>query len=191
MSSETYAYPYSTGYGSFTGYYNYDNSDTDTTSDDSTDSELNYIDGSETSEELVGTAGDDGIGGYAGDDYLYGEDGNDQLIGVDLTVFGAGEIDYLSGGAGADGFGLGTSDQAFYIEEGADDFGIISDYSAEEGDTIFVYGTAEDYELVPLELEDGNAVGIFYQGEAIGLVADNPDLSLSTDFVFWDETSDV
>jgi hypothetical protein len=52
-----------------------------------------------------------------------------------------------------------------------------------------VYGTAEDYELVPIE--DTDAVGIYYQGEGIGIVAENPDLDLSTDFLFLDETSDV
>jgi hypothetical protein len=80
------------------------------------------VEGDETSEELVGTAGDDGIMGYAGDDDLYGEEGNDVLIGTDSTVFGAGEIDYLTGGAGEDIFVLGTTEQAFYIEEGADDW---------------------------------------------------------------------
>jgi Ca2+-binding RTX toxin-like protein len=172
-----------------TDYDEYEDTDTDTTPDDSTDSELNYIDGDETSEELVGTAGDDGISGYAGDDTLYGEDGNDALIGADLTVFGAGEIDYLSGGTGGDGFLLGTTEQALYVEEGVDDLAVILDYSAEEGDLIFAYGTAEDYELVPID--DTDAVGILYQGEAIGIVAANPDFDLSTDLYFWDETSDV
>jgi Ca2+-binding RTX toxin-like protein len=175
----------------------------DTTIDDDTtvDDEPNVIDGDDTSEELVGTAWNDVIDGYAGDDILYGEDGDDDLYGgdgnddlyggdgfdilqgADSIDFGAGEIDYLTGGAGSDGFILGSTEQAFYVEEGADDFAIIDDYSLAEDDLIVVYGTAEDYELVTLD--DANAVGIFYQGEAIGVVLENLDLSLSTDFYFF------
>jgi hypothetical protein len=167
----------------------YEYEDTDISSDDSTDSELNYIHGDETSEELEGTDGDDGISGYAGDDDLYGEDGNDVLIGTDLISLGAGEIDYLIGGEGEDLFLLGTSDEAFYVEEGADDFARIFDYSADEGDWIFAYGTAEDYELVPID--DSDSVEILYQGEMVGLVDDYPDLDLSNDFIFWDEIADA
>jgi Ca2+-binding RTX toxin-like protein len=159
--------------------------------DDSTDSEVNFIKGDQTSEELVGTNKDDDIVGYAGDDDLYGEKGNDLLIGVDFTNFGAGEIDILTGGAGEDIFSLGTEEQAFYVEEGAEDFAIISDYSLKEGDVIIAYGSAKDYELIPLEDDNNNAVGIFYKGEAISVVEDNLDLDLSTDFLFWDETSDA
>lgn len=163
--------------------------DTETSSDDSTDSELKYIDGDETSEELEGTNGDDNIIGYAGDDDLYGEDGSDLLIGTDLISLGEGEIDYLNGGDGEDFFLLGTADEAFYVEEGVDDLALIADYSAEEGDWIVAYGTAEDYELVAID--DTDSVGILYQGETIGLVADNPDLDLSNDFIFWDEISET
>lgn len=169
--------------------YEYEYADPETSLDDSTDSELNFIHGDETSEELDGTSKDDGIFGYAGDDDLFGYAGDDVLIGVDFTDFGAGEIDLLTGGTGEDIFSLGTEEQAFYIEEGIDDFAIISDYSLEEGDIIIAYGAAEDYELVPIEDED--SVAIFYQEEAIGYVEDYPDLDLSTDFIFWDEISDV
>jgi Ca2+-binding RTX toxin-like protein len=163
--------------------------DINTSSDDSTDSDFNYIEGDKISETLEGTDGNDGIVGYAGDDDLYGEDGNDVLMGTDVIALGAGEIDALSGGEGEDLFLLGSSDGAFYTEVGADDFAIISDYSAEEGDRIFAYGTAGDYELV--SIDDTGSVEIRFQGEMIGLVEDNPDLNLSDDFVFWDETADA
>lgn len=187
--------------------FEYEYTDTETSLDDSYDSELNFIDGDKTSEELDGTskddeifayagdddlfgyAGDDNLFGYTGDDNLYGSAGDDILIGVDLTDFGAGEIDLLTGGAGEDIFLLGAEEQAFYIEEGVDDFAIISDYSFDEGDIIVAYGTTEDYELVPIEDED--SVAIFYQEEAIGYVEDYPDLDLSNDFLFWDEIADV
>lgn len=194
-TSNTYSYPYiyNYGVGSQVAYYEYEYepeaTDSDTSPDDSTEAEYNPIYGDETAEELLGTAEDDGIIGLGGDDDLYGEEGDDLLLGIDATNFGAGEIDYLTGGTGADIFFLGTTDQAFYVENGADDFAIISDYNSVEEDTIVAHGKARDYELVALD--DDLGIAISYQGELIGAVLDNSDLSLSTDFYFMDETSDL
>lgn len=70
----------------------------------------NQIDGTENSEQLLGSSGRDLIRGYAGDDNLYGFAGNDRLEG------GAGD-DWLAGGNGS---GSGSGDDELYGGEGND-----------------------------------------------------------------------
>ncbi|MEM9925859.1 MAG: Ig-like domain-containing protein [Cyanobacteria bacterium P01_D01_bin.50] len=99
---------------------------------------------------LRGDEGNDSLDGGAGRDRLFGGDGNDTLIGVDLTTFGVGEKDDLRGEAGTDTFVLGNGSRAFYHDDdsttkGKSDYAYILDF--ETGDTIQLYGSAEDYTL--------------------------------------------
>ncbi|KQN73886.1 choice-of-anchor L domain-containing protein [Sphingomonas sp. Leaf62] len=111
------------------------------------------------SDELHGADGDDYLYGRTGDDTIDGGDGNDVLVGTTRIVedanstpsdYDRGEIDQLTGGAGADRFVLGDSFGAFYTRqtpEGDGNHGVITDYSAADGDVIQLYGTARSYFL--------------------------------------------
>ncbi|MEO1377119.1 MAG: hypothetical protein AAFW70_23090 [Cyanobacteria bacterium J06635_10] len=67
-----------------------------------------------------------------------------------MTTFGVGEKDDLRGNAGTDTFVLGNESRAFYHDDdittkGKSDYAYILDF--ETGDTIQLYGSAEDYTL--------------------------------------------
>lgn len=111
------------------------------------------------SDELHGADGDDYLYGRTGNDTIDGGDGNDVLVGTTRIVedansttsdYDRGEIDVLTGGAGADRFVLGDSFGAFYTRqtpEGDANHGVITDYSAADGDVIQLHGTARSYFL--------------------------------------------
>lgn len=132
-------------------------------------------------EDLTGKGNDDLVGGY-GDDLLYGGNGNDTLTGTDIFNYdaGTGEFDVLSGGVGQDVFNLGDSYEAYYVGSGVDDYAEITDFNSTEGDSIAVFGSADNYTL-----EATNAgMEIYYKDDLIGLVSNTTDLSLSSDFTF-------
>lgn len=145
----------------------------------------------QTSEEVVGTSGND---------LLLGQGGDDVLVGTDTK--GEGEIDGLIGGAGQDEFVLGSESAVFYDDDasltmGVGDFALIIDFNVAD-DLIQLSGSADDYSLssVPDSLSemfpnlDGTA--IYRQGsddvsqdELIGIVYgyDVTDLSSGFEFV--------
>ena len=79
----------------------------------------NMVEGTDNSEQLLGTNGNDLINGYAGDDQIFGFNGNDTLNG------GAGN-DYLAGGngtgtnSGNDIINGGAGDDTLFGEDGND-----------------------------------------------------------------------
>lgn len=134
----------------------------------------------------LGNGNDDLIGGQ-GNDELYGGKDNDTLVGCDNEFItselaaGVGEIDSLLGGAGQDVFALGDSYEAYYLGTGAEDYAKIEDFNRAEGDSITLFGSAENYSL------GANAEGgteILFQGDLVGVVSNATDLSLESDFTF-------
>ncbi|MEM7602188.1 MAG: cadherin-like domain-containing protein, partial [Verrucomicrobiota bacterium] len=94
------------------------------------ESQLNQIDGTDRSERLRGTKGDDQIFGFGGSDRIAGRSGDD------IIFSGAGFVDRISGGRGDDVFTFGdeTSNGHFEID-------IIQDYG--RGDDKIDLGGAE------------------------------------------------
>ncbi len=88
----------------------------------------NMVEGTDNSEQLLGTNGNDLINGYAGDDQIFGFNGNDTLNG------GAGN-DYLAGGNGT-----GTNSGNDIINGGAGD----DTLSGEDGNDILNGGAGND-----------------------------------------------
>jgi Ca2+-binding RTX toxin-like protein len=153
-----------------------------------------YLYGGDENDSLYGDndltkgSGNDVLTGGRGDDDLYGGKGNDILTGSDNEITsseynaGTGEYDYLLGGAGQDVFVLGDIYEAYYVGGDGDleDYAVIADFSASEGDSIVVFGSADDYSL---EAYDGGT-DIYYQNDLIGFVSNNASLDLSSDFTF-------
>ncbi|NET68148.1 MAG: protease [Moorea sp. SIO1G6] len=131
---------------------------------------------------LKGYSGDDTIIGGANSDILLGGSGDDVLTGSNPSVFysGMGEFDNLTGNAGADIFVLGDSYEAYYRGLGSAN---ILDFNSNEGDRIRVFGSASSYSLS----YSGTGLldtTISYQGDAIGIVHDTTNVSISRDFIF-------
>ncbi|MDJ0687196.1 MAG: M10 family metallopeptidase [Xenococcaceae cyanobacterium MO_188.B32] len=134
--------------------------------------------GNEFNNNLFGDDGNDTLIGGSGNDTLIGDSGNDRLVGYAEGK----EYDVLRGGTGVDTFVLGNSSNVFYRGNGyatIADFNWLSDY-------IEVKGTSSQYWL-----EFGNWTGtsaddtaIFYGEDAIGVVQDNIDVSITRDFLF-------
>jgi len=100
------------------------------------------IEGSNASDELIGSWGDDDIYGYYGDDILDGAEGNDYLHGGDgndLLWAGYGQ-DELFGGRGYDTFGFYAPGD-FVV----DDFNVFSDSLLFNSETTSLYNI---YDLV-------------------------------------------
>ncbi|KQN82869.1 hypothetical protein ASE90_08825 [Sphingomonas sp. Leaf67] len=154
------------------------------------------------SDELHGADGDDYLYGRTGDDTIDGGDGNDVLVGTTRIVedassttsdYDRGEIDELTGGAGADRFVLGDLFGAFYTRqtpEGDGNHGVITDYSAADGDVIQLYGTARSYFLREV---DGDTQIYMIGGrvpELIGIVKNVTGMNLlDTAFDYVDPTT--
>jgi len=96
---------------------------------------------------VSGGSGDDKMGGGLGDDLLMGDSGNDYLLG------GQGD-DTLTGGEGSDHFYFKIGNANGTPVRGAGD-DVITDFSAEEGDTIRVTGT----QLMEANFSYGDADG--------------------------------
>ena len=131
---------------------------------------------------LNGTANNDTIVGNAGNDVLSGGGGDDILTGSNPRVAdsGSGELDTITGGDGADTFVLGDSNKAYYQDSDYGDYATITDFDWYEGDTIRVYGVAEDYSIS----EYNGGMDIYYQSELIGYVENTTDVIISQDFTF-------
>ena len=123
---------------------------------------------------LLGYTGDDNLTGAEGNDILAGEAGNDILNGYGQTSY---EYDYLIGGTGLDVFVIGDESGVFYQEAG---YVTISDFELAEGDTLQVFGNAEDYSLS----EFYGGMDIYYQDSLIAYVANTTDISFENDFSF-------
>ncbi len=139
----------------------------------------NTVQGSDKSEKVDGTKGNDTIFGGLGSDEIKGDDGDDLLFGVDTSSgFGQGEQDKLKGEKGADTFVLGDANNVFYLGGGNSDYGLVDDFKAKEGDRIRLRGSASDYVLGQdvKGVKDGTA--IFYQNDLVGVIKDEEDLSL-------------
>ncbi|MEM7757970.1 MAG: polysaccharide deacetylase, partial [Cyanobacteria bacterium P01_A01_bin.40] len=168
--------------------------------------------------DIKGEKGDDTLFGDAGDDKLEGKDGNDtliggtgsdelkggnnidELIGVDtingVSGLGVGEIDLLKGEGGSDRFVLGDSGQVFYDDgdtasSGVADYALIDDFKLDQGDTIQLAGTSDNYVLETSPDGLPNGTGIFLtdgqtEPEAIAVVkdVDLDELSLDDSEVF-------
>lgn len=151
-----------------------------------------YISGGSGSDYSVrGGSGNDTLYGYGGSDFLYGNSGSDKLSGgYDddlLNGYGdtTGEYDTLTGGNHADIFIIGAEGQVFYPKEG---FAMIEDFNAEQGDSIQIAGTVDNYTH-----EFRNSYGsnlkqdtfIRYQNDLIAVIVDDVlevnDISFSFD----------
>ncbi len=129
-----------------------------------------FLDGGADRDRLYGNDGDDTLTGGSGNDKIYGGAGDDMITGVNADSFAVGEIDRLYGGADNDTFVLGNENGAFYADDdsttkGKRDYAYILDF--ETGDTIELYGSADDYTLdvsrgstsIYLNNDDENGVG--------------------------------
>ena len=123
---------------------------------------------------LLGYTGNDNLTGGEGSDILAGEAGNDILNGYGQTSY---EYDYLIGGTGADTFVLGDVSNAFYQEAG---YATVIDFESAEGDTLQVFGSADDYSLS----EFYGGIDIYYQDSLIGYIANTTDITLENNFSF-------
>ena len=124
--------------------------------------------GSEQSEQIWASRGDDRIEGFGGDDSLIGLDGNDEILGGagnDSLDGGIGN-DILHGGDGADRFeeyqGSG-GDDAYYGEGGSDVFNL--QRPGEEIESITIWGGAgDDYVSNNTGLYGGPVSQLFVDG---------------------------
>ncbi|MEM1292829.1 MAG: choice-of-anchor L domain-containing protein, partial [Cyanobacteria bacterium P01_H01_bin.162] len=149
-------------------------------------------------DELQGGSGNDVMIGGTGNDSLNGGADNDIIIGINWgsEVFPADpEVDTMTGGAGADQFWLGDGVFPYYddgqlITSGAQHQAIVTDFSSQEGDVIFLHGEASDYTL---QAVDG-ATRILRLGgvpEIIGTLEGVTGLDLNSDaFQFFDAEAD-
>lgn len=128
-------------------------------------SSISYSGGSNT---LDGGAGNDFLAGGTDNDALFGGTGDDTLIGIDFgesQLRGNDQIDTLTGNAGADQFWLGDGTFVYYDDEarstaGLEDYAVITDFNAIEGDLIQLHGSKTDYALAaaPVGFPTGIAI---------------------------------
>ncbi len=94
----------------------------------------------------TGAEGRNVLVGGSGNDFVEGGTQRDIIWGTDVNAKGAGEFDILIGGGGNDLFILGDRNTAYYTQGGPNqDFGLIVDFSASEGDRIRLHGNASQY----------------------------------------------
>ena len=142
-----------------------------------------------TETKIFGTNRSDSIVGTAGDDIICG-------VPVSGTRLGRGSVDTLRGNGGDDLFVLGDTRGVFYDDgrakrAGTGDYAKIVDFSA--GDHVQLKGSAGDYQLKALTIGSTSGIGIYYdtnhdhlwgvQDELIGLVAGTQTLS-NADLIF-------
>ena len=142
--------------------------DEDEEEEEDADAILNFIEGTEGHDHLVGTAEHDEISGGKGRDKLIGKLGDDELFGDagrDVLKGGPGD-DYLDGGAGRDAYRGGQGDDIFVL--GPDKRDVVRDYQP-ESDLLDVSGWGVE------SLEELDAVS---KGDGwLVFVADNPKIS--------------
>ncbi|MGP9507122.1 putative Ig domain-containing protein, partial [Psychrobacter sp. AOP7-C1-12] len=115
----------------------------------------NIVEGTDSSEQLLGTNDNDIINGYLGDDQLFGFAGNDTLNG------GAGD-DYLAGGNGSgsnsgnDILNGGAGDDTLSGEDGNDTL------SGGAGNDSYIYKVNQGVDTI--DNSGGGNDGIFFQG---------------------------
>ena len=117
---------------------------------------------------LDGGAGNDFLAGGINNDVLLGGTGDDTLVGVaygDRQDEVGDEIDTLTGNAGADRFWLGDETFVYYDDgarstPGLENYALITDFNATEGDVIQLQGSRSEYVLAaaPTELPTGIAI---------------------------------
>lgn len=156
-----------------------------------------FIAGNNLDDLILGRGGNDSLYGGSGDDVIYGGRGNDRLFGLgdnDELNGGSGN-DYLSGrvynnsqsgsdtltgGSGADTFAIGYHS----IDYTGNSLSTITDFDRMEGDIIELYdygaNTINDYSLGI----NGSDTNIYFQGDLIGIVENNTDISFDSDFTF-------
>ena len=132
------------------------------------DAILNFIEGSDGRDHLVGTAQNDEIFGAGGRDKLFGKAGDDELFGEqgrDVLKGGRGD-DYLDGGQGRDAYIGGPGEDIFVL--GSDKRDVVRDYQP-ESDLLDVSGWG---------VEGLGELDFVPRGDGLLLfVADNPKLS--------------
>lgn len=147
------------------------------------------LDGGDGRDRLYGNDGNDTLIGGSGRDRIAGGDGDDMITGVNANNFVVGELDRIYGGAGNDTFVLGNESGSFYADDngatkGNRDYAYILDFAT--GDTIQLYGSAEDYTLdvsrgstsIYLNNDDKNGVGDLI-GKIKGFEFENMDSGFS------------
>ncbi len=145
-----------------------------------------YLYGEDGNDYLYGGNDNDRLYGGNGNDKIYGGAGNDYLSGGVSTLNQSG-FDILTGGGNADKFVLGDAFSNHYLGSG---FARITDFNKLENDKIQVksYGTnnANNYSLGTGNWGGSSALdtGIYFQGDLIGVVQDNTNISLGSDFTF-------
>jgi Ca2+-binding RTX toxin-like protein len=125
----------------------------------------------ETGNDLMdGGKGNDLLVGGFGNDTLLGGKGDDRLCGVGASGVGLVEVDTLKGGNGADTFVLGRTGYAFYRFGGNNNYALITDFQASEGDVIQVRTGCQ---AVSGNLTGGLPDTLIYKGsELIGVIQD-------------------
>ena len=142
------------------------------------------LDGGDGADQMEGGLGDDMLAGGAGQDNLQGGAGDDVLTGADDQG-----VDWLNGGDGNDVLLLGQDDMATG-GAGADLFMLGSELAGETVAEIMDFDSAEDglallwddtaggiAPEVTLGETDTDLVGVFADGELVGLVHGGAGLS--------------
>lgn len=142
-----------------------------------TDGDDKKLNGTSKDDLIFGEAGNDHIRGKSGNDILIGDGGKDKLVagkgddvlvGTNDVLGGIGEKDSLVGGKGADAFILGTEDGIFYVGNGKKDRAFITDFSAELGDKVQLFGSADLYST---KVAKGNTELFAGEGSSKDLIA--------------------
>ncbi|MEC4814557.1 MAG: calcium-binding protein [Scytonema sp. PMC 1069.18] len=139
-------------------------------------------------DRLYGGGGSDLLEGGQDNDTLYGFQGNDTLIGGSGNDFlaGGGDYDKLTGGLGEDIFSLGYGG----VDYKGLGYASIQDFDRAEGDKISVPDFGSN-NITYYSLGTGSYSGsaaldttIYFQGDLIGVVVDNTNISFASDFTF-------
>jgi hypothetical protein len=123
--------------------------------------------------------------GTAESDSLFGTESNDILVGSTTSQSNPfGEIDLFTGYQGADTFVLGNTESNFYTGTGVNDYALIQDFNAQQGDIIQLKGSSDDYLLNDISNGKVTGIGIFLASnstELIGIIngGETQDLLLS------------
>jgi RTX calcium-binding nonapeptide repeat (4 copies) len=109
--------------------------------------------------------------GTAESDSLFGSESNDILVGATTSQSNSfGEIDLFTGYQGADTFVLGNTKNIFYTGTGVDDYALIQDFNAQQGDIIQLKGSSDDYVLNGISNQQVTGTGIFLASNSTELV---------------------
>lgn len=131
-----------------------------------TSAEDDSVFGFDGNDRIDSGAGNDIVYGGNGNDIIRANDGNDVLIGGagnDILDGGAGD-DNLFGGAGADILEGGTGADTFVFDVAdAGLVDLVTDFNADEGDTIFIQGAGSH----PSVEYDAHTGLVFVNGQAL------------------------